>query len=211
MHDARTVAWPVPFFFGGRTCLDFVNTVNSRSRPVTKDYLSDYAALLGWSGQVDFFDAPSLERLRTLAEADGRGAEAAHVRAIRFRETLFALFRSVIEGCDPPEGGLAELSRLSGKARQQQRLAREPAGFVWNWDESRLDLDAPLHAVVLCAEAMLTGDDLGRLKACPGPDGCGWLFFDETKNASRRWCSMDHCGGTAKARRHAARTREKRA
>jgi predicted RNA-binding Zn ribbon-like protein len=32
--------------------------------------------------------------------------------------------------------------------------------------------------------------------------GCGWLFVDESRNGSRRWCSMKDCGNRAKARRH---------
>ena len=203
--DAETVAWPVPFFFGGRLCLDFVNTVNSRSRPATKDYLPDSAALLGWCGQVNLFNPIVLARLQALAETDGRAANAAHAGALGLRETLYGVFQSVIDGHDVRGDGLDLIGRLVGEARQGQRLKAERRGFAWCWNEERLDLGAPLQAVALSAEAMLTCEDLSRLKACPGPDGCGWLFFDETRNSSRRWCSMDHCGGAAKARRYAAR------
>jgi len=41
---------------------------------------------------------------------------------------------------------------------------------------------------------------------CPG-EGCGWLFFDTSKNRSRRWCAMEDCGNRAKARRHYRRSR----
>jgi predicted RNA-binding Zn ribbon-like protein len=41
---------------------------------------------------------------------------------------------------------------------------------------------------------------------CPG-EGCGWLFFDASKNRSRRWCAMEDCGNRAKARRHYRRSR----
>jgi predicted RNA-binding Zn ribbon-like protein len=40
-----------------------------------------------------------------------------------------------------------------------------------------------------------------------GGDHCGWLFLDETKNRSRRWCEMSVCGNRAKARRHYDRNR----
>jgi hypothetical protein len=58
---------PVPFFFGGRVCLDFVNTVNSRSRPATKDYLPDFDALLGWCRQTELFGPSVLRRLDRMA------------------------------------------------------------------------------------------------------------------------------------------------
>jgi predicted RNA-binding Zn ribbon-like protein len=37
---------------------------------------------------------------------------------------------------------------------------------------------------------------------------CGWLFVDETRNHSRRFCSMKDCGNRAKQRRYWKRQRE---
>ncbi|MFG1928500.1 CGNR zinc finger domain-containing protein [Cryptosporangium sp. NPDC048952] len=39
-----------------------------------------------------------------------------------------------------------------------------------------------------------------RLEACRALD-CGWLFLDNSRNASRRWCEMDDCGNRARGRR----------
>jgi predicted RNA-binding Zn ribbon-like protein len=48
-----------------------------------------------------------------------------------------------------------------------------------------------------------------RLKACPD---CRWVFYDHTRNGSKRWCQMTPagpdsrgCGNIAKVRRHRAR------
>lgn len=38
-----------------------------------------------------------------------------------------------------------------------------------------------------------------RLKACAN-DQCHWIFYDGSRNQSRRWCSMTLCGGRSKAR-----------
>jgi predicted RNA-binding Zn ribbon-like protein len=46
-----------------------------------------------------------------------------------------------------------------------------------------------------------------RLKICPDDD-CAWAFYDESRNRSRRWCSMKVCGNRQKVR--AYRTREAR-
>lgn len=37
-----------------------------------------------------------------------------------------------------------------------------------------------------------------RLKACRGDD-CRWVFVDNSRNTSRRWCDMAGCGSRAKA------------
>jgi predicted RNA-binding Zn ribbon-like protein len=38
-----------------------------------------------------------------------------------------------------------------------------------------------------------------RLKVCPD-DACAWAFYDESRNRSRRWCSMNVCGNRHKVR-----------
>lgn len=205
MNRSVDGAWPVPFRFGGRLCLDFVNTVNSRSRPATRDYLPDWAALAGWCRQTALFEADVMARLEKTGLHDGEGATAAHRKAVAFREALYGLFKALIDNEAVPGVSLSALNESLRAARDRQVFADAGRRFDWRWDASRLDLAAPVHAVALSAGAMLSQDDLGRLKECPGPDGCGWLFFDETRNGSRRWCSMDHCGGAAKARRYAAR------
>jgi predicted RNA-binding Zn ribbon-like protein len=45
-----------------------------------------------------------------------------------------------------------------------------------------------------------------RVRRCPAAD-CAWVFWDSSKNASRRWCSMRICGNRAKARAFADRRR----
>lgn len=63
-----------------------------------------------------------------------------------------------------------------------------------------------LLAIVL--EAVARGE-WSRLKACPD---CQWVFYDNTRNASKRWCLMNaggtggrSCGSIAKVRRHRSR------
>lgn len=53
------------------------------------------------------------------------------------------------------------------------------------------------HRLIQRAIELLTSDLIGRVGRCPS---CGWLFLDTSKNHSRRWCSMQICGGSAKSR-----------
>jgi predicted RNA-binding Zn ribbon-like protein len=53
----------------------------------------------------------------------------------------------------------------------------------------------------------------GRLKACPD---CRWVFYDNSRNGSKRWCLMNAagpgsraCGNIAKARRHRERAQRR--
>ncbi|GAB2525008.1 CGNR zinc finger domain-containing protein [Nocardiopsis aegyptia] len=54
-------------------------------------------------------------------------------------------------------------------------------------------------------DLVLTGRSV-RLKRC-AEHTCGWVFWDGSKNQSRRWCSMRVCGNRTKSRRHTERTR----
>ena len=51
-----------------------------------------------------------------------------------------------------------------------------------------------------------TSGEWRRLKSCPGPH-CGWLFYDASRNASSRWCSMSICGNRTKTAAYRRRRR----
>jgi predicted RNA-binding Zn ribbon-like protein len=48
--------------------------------------------------------------------------------------------------------------------------------------------------------------DPARIRACAHPD-CVLHFYDISRKANRRWCSMAGCGNRAKAARHYARSK----
>lgn len=45
-----------------------------------------------------------------------------------------------------------------------------------------------------------------RMKACR-KEGCGWLFYDGSRNASSTWCSMSICGNRTKTAAYRRRRR----
>jgi predicted RNA-binding Zn ribbon-like protein len=62
---------------------------------------------------------------------------------------------------------------------------------------------APLDALVLAIldsfAAFLAGGDPTRLRICENDD-CRWVFYDETRSRTRRWCA-DSCGNLIKVRK----------
>jgi predicted RNA-binding Zn ribbon-like protein len=63
-----------------------------------------------------------------------------------------------------------------------------------------------LWSVARSAAELLTSPKLGRVKVCAG-EGCGWIFLDESRNSSRRWCDSRDCGNRERVRKHLARKR----
>lgn len=52
----------------------------------------------------------------------------------------------------------------------------------------------------------LARDGIGRVRECAAPD-CTMIYWDGSRNGSRRWCSMERCGARAKAHTYYARKR----
>ncbi len=83
------------------------------------------------------------------------------------------------------------------------------AGLLPRFASGRLEptgsgVDAALGTVLAAAFAAMADGTWRRLKACPG-ERCGWAFYDRSPSASATWCSMQVCGGRAKARSYYAR------
>lgn len=51
---------------------------------------------------------------------------------------------------------------------------------------------------------LLVYSDLRRLKMCENPY-CRWIFYDETRSRTKRWCTNEKCGNLWKMRRFRAR------
>lgn len=54
---------------------------------------------------------------------------------------------------------------------------------------------------------VLVDGERGRIKICENTD-CKWVFYDDTKNKSKRYCSDKTCGNLMKVRRHRARNKK---
>lgn len=193
---------------GGRLCLDFVNTRASHFHEHAREYVGDYVDLVHWLRACDGgLDARQAARLATAARAHPRRAASVFAHSRTLRDLLYRVFASSARGESPARADLDAFNREAASALAQRRL--EPAGEQWRWawsDESALEL--PLWQVLASGVDLLVDDDRERLRQCPAPDGCGWLFYDVSKNGARRWCSMRMCGNGAKARRFQQRQRE---
>lgn len=194
-HQSPTV----PFRPGGHLALDFVNTVNAWSRPYERDYIDNYEKWLRWTVELGLLSSAQGRKLR---HTDPTDAARLMAEVEAFRRTLQTLFSVVVDREPVVPRALATLNALLADARVNQSLHLKASGFEWTWN-APVDQRTPLLKIALAAADLLASEDLKRLKHCPGPVGCGWLFLDKSRNQSRRWCSMEYCGSVAKAKRFA--------
>ncbi|HEY7724225.1 MAG TPA: ABATE domain-containing protein [Anaeromyxobacteraceae bacterium] len=191
---------------GGRLCLDFANTVSGmRGAEDERDRLRDYPTLLSWGRQAGAISEAQARRLLADARRRPAEAEAAFREALALREAVFGAFLAYAQGRSPRQADLDLLGAALGKALSHRRIRCTAGACALAWEDLPGALDAPLWPVAAsAAELLVSGADLARVRVCGLHESqeCGWLFVDETRSHTRRWCSMKDCGNRAKARRH---------
>ncbi len=191
-----------PELVGGHPALDLLNTVEWRGRPQPEDRLQDFAALLAWCRRLGLLSSATARALTRWAQADPEGAAARHRRIVAEREVLHGIVHVLSQGGRPPAAAVEGFNRLLAALPATEKL--EFAGGRMRWQGVAADdLESLLFRP---AAALLASESLRGLRLCQGPE-CGWLFLDESRNRSRRWCSMRSCGNRAKARRHYRRSK----
>ncbi len=187
-------------------CLDFVNTISWRTRAQPHERLTSYADLVAWSQDAGVITEHQAQRLLKDAARHPAGAAAVFERAIALREAIYRIFSTVAGGRAPEPADVATLNEALSETTSRLQLAWTAGGFVWSWAGDGDSLEPMLWPVARSAAELLTASESSRVGVCAG-EGCGWLFFDSSKNRSRRWCAMEDCGNRAKARRHYRRSR----
>src|SRR3990172_6212194 len=193
-------------FYSGVPCLDFLVTLRGRKEE-RRETLLRFADFIDWCRLVGILSEEQAARLKAT-----RSREAARClrEVIRLRETLYRAFSAVAANHPVPAKDLGWINRL---------LRREP--HYW---EIQMDSDGrpvketvmatrglwqPLMRVCQSAVDLLTSDRLELLRACANPR-CSVFFIDQSRNRTRRWCSMARCGNLIKVTRFYARKRTAR-
>lgn len=192
---------------GGNLALDLVNTRNGPADGEPDgDVLERYEDVVAWAEHLGVVDAETAGRLLRRARRRPAEARAAFERAVAARDAVDGVFRAVAHGEPPPEADLARLARDEADGLAHARLVADDDGYRWSWDADP-GTTRPVWPVVHAAVTLLDDGPLERVKGCAT---CRFLFVDESRNRSRRWCSMDDCGTQDKSRAYVERRRANR-
>jgi predicted RNA-binding Zn ribbon-like protein len=181
-------------WIGNHPGFDLVNTEAGDSNGDPLELVPDWLALVDWARTAGLINDELARQCRVAGAGQGRGGLA------WFRRLRSAL-RAVLECGDEPDG-VAALG--TAVAEVPVRLTYRPADA-----DRALDAAGPLDRLRLAlATAALdaTRLDRSRVRRCGSPR-CVLLYYDTTKNRSRRWCDMAVCGNRAKASAHYHRTK----
>jgi predicted RNA-binding Zn ribbon-like protein len=182
-------------------CVDYANTRFWRGRPVASETLHTFADLLRWLEASAGMDAQPLRELASWARNEPKAAMRFLGAALHLREALYRIFGALAGGTRPRGRDIAALQKALAAAPARNRLAATASVYGWEMSKPRRSVPHLLAPVLWSAGDLITGAARDRLRRCAN-DACLWLFLDDSKNATRRWCAMASCGNRAKARRH---------
>ncbi|MDX1599927.1 MAG: CGNR zinc finger domain-containing protein [Anaerolineales bacterium] len=194
-------------FEAGHLTLDFANTADWHASDQPEERLTDYRAVVAWGSEAGLLDDEMKARYEAMAEEESAAA-AAHERALLLREVVYRVFAAVADGREPAQEDLDLLRLFLQISLHDASLAVGEGGFDWVWSVGEEELAAVLGPVAQQGVELLRSGELERVGQCADDRGCGWLFYDHSRNKSRRWCSMESCGNRAKAMRYYERTQE---
>lgn len=180
--------------------IDFANTLYWRGADTPTETFGTLDDLFVWCREQARVPAGLADACRVQEKEKG-GEPAMLARALALREALYRLFHAQAELREPQADDLALLGGFLAEAAPRVALARIDGGYAWRIGDAGATLAGLLSPVLWSATDLLGGARLAKVKRCAN-DACQWLFIDDSKNGSRRWCSMSSCGNRAKAYRH---------
>jgi predicted RNA-binding Zn ribbon-like protein len=182
-------------WLGDRACLAFVNTYRAaRARPDGRvdrgdlfDNPTDLAKWL-WAAGLAPSPVPISPRL--------------YEQALELRDAIDAGVDAILGGLPVP-GATVEVINGWMERAEQQALSVEGGTPVLRRLAASDFAAAALSQLAIDAARLIGTEQRSRVRICAG--GCGIRFYDHSPAGRRRWCSMQLCGNTAKARRYRAR------
>lgn len=182
------------YWLGGRPAIDFVNTHRERWWRNVETLVTTTDLSL-WLEQASLLDGPA-----DVTDARLRAAR-------RLRAAIDAGIHAAIDHTTTSAGVVDEINRWLKHATPLQGLTVQSDGFPALGVMPPADrVHHALARIALDAGVLLGTEQRDRLRVCAS-ETCSARFYDASRAAGRRWCSMAGCGNTAKARRHRARQR----
>ncbi|AIQ45431.1 hypothetical protein R70723_05605 [Paenibacillus sp. FSL R7-0273] len=160
------------------------------------------------SGDRDRLDDPQwladwLERHGLPAAAQAKPEELQQLKELR--SLLWEEVQQLVQGMAPDQALLDQLNsymtagpvirQIVRKPDQPPELALLPQRS--DWRQVMAEIAASFAEGVLEKE-------LSRIRICDNPD-CLWVYYDDTRNRSKRYCDDKMCGNLMKVRRFRAR------
>jgi len=184
-------------FLGDVLALDLVNTeVVVRGKP--RDLLATPEDVGQWwqAAQRSYPD-------RDVVQASGvaRFDRAALLALKELRTALRGIFGALADGTTPASAGIDVVNSVLHTGAHALMLTS--SGAVQAGYQAQPGADSMRFAIALSALRLVRDGERPRLHRCSN-DRCVLLFYDTTKSATRRWCSLGCMDRARSAKRYRA-------
>jgi len=125
----------------------------------------------------------------------------------RLRSLIHRVVKTAVGGGPPRPRDVTALNRWLTARPVRRRLTSERGTLRFQVVPTAKGIDAVGYAIAASFAEFLVEGDPSRLRICSNPD-CGWVFYDETRSRTRRWCD-DPCGNLIKVRQFRERRKQK--
>lgn len=178
----------------------------SSAPPADLELLRSFVNTVELETGADQLDTP--DRLRdwlvahALVSPDTAIDDQAHHEAIEFREAIRALAVANGSGELDPHA-IDSLNRAGHGARLVVSMRSDGHAEL---DASGDGLPQAFGRLLAIVYTAMVDGSFWRLKSCAN-EACHWLYFDQSRNRSKRWCDMQSCGNVINARAYRQRQR----
>jgi len=176
---------------------DFMNSLHRdwRGDGREDDRLDDPAWLRQWADKLPLAasEMPDEEQLDSLK---------------RLRVLLHRMARAFVDVRLPEAADFEQLNERMARGQVARRLSAFSEGESGRYEVELVPLESGWPAVeaeiAASFAAMLSEGEPSRIRFCDNPS-CLWVYYDDTRNRSKRYCDDKLCGNLMKVRRFRAR------
>ncbi|RKP58006.1 hypothetical protein D7Z26_00390 [Cohnella endophytica] len=172
---------------------DFLNSIHRdwRGDGTAEDRLDDPAWFREWlHNQRLTPDNPLTER------------ELASLK--RLRALIHRMAEAFFVGGSPADEDLESLNKTMAQGAVVRKVIREEASYSLSLASTASRWPNIEAEIAASFGKLMAEGELSRIRICDNPS-CLWVYYDDTKNRSKRYCDDKMCGNLMKVRRFRAR------
>ncbi len=128
-------------------------------------------------------------------------------RLVELRTLLRRMVEDIAGGGQPSDEDIAALNTVLSAEPVRRRLVRQEDNYQVELVPPTFNQHTLLGKIAASLAELLALHNWRRVKVCANDD-CRWVFYDETRGNTRRWCSDLTCGNRDKVRRFRARQKK---
>jgi predicted RNA-binding Zn ribbon-like protein len=120
------------------------------------------------------------------------------------RGLIHKMLVQLLEGELPSDSDISSLNAFMAQGNVTRQLIRDENNYLLKEVPIRQDVAFAMAAFAVSFTQTWTQGHIDRVRICENQD-CLWVYFDDTRNHSKKYCDDKMCGNLMKVRRFRAK------